>query len=270
MNSFLTVNNNVSLVSINVAPSTYLASFIILIVFLALYLPQLSLRIPRPRFSLPQFLRQDRTAPNNSRPSATLTAAGGEAPPQGRGFYRDHCEYDRLGGNGFELGSQLILQDQSLVLSRPDLVPFQGFSHASASASSSSSAPGTAQTKRDGGRSSSSRHENHHHERDPRSRRPRRLLEGPRTPAQPRVPAPLGRAQRGRDDDGRRGGGGGAAGRVRRQGSPGLGDRFRRWVFAAGVAEARPPVASPPETSGGAGTPPPRRSSWRRTLERAR
>ncbi|KAM4062932.1 hypothetical protein HRG_007745 [Hirsutella rhossiliensis] len=45
--SLLTVNNNVSLVSINVAPSSFLASVVILLVFLALYLPRLSLRIPR-------------------------------------------------------------------------------------------------------------------------------------------------------------------------------------------------------------------------------
>ncbi|PHH86339.1 hypothetical protein CDD83_10385 [Cordyceps sp. RAO-2017] len=45
--SLLTVNNHVSLVSIHVAPSTYLASVVILLVFLALYLPRLALRIPR-------------------------------------------------------------------------------------------------------------------------------------------------------------------------------------------------------------------------------
>ncbi|OAQ78680.1 hypothetical protein VFPBJ_06801 [Purpureocillium lilacinum] len=43
----LAVNNNVSLISIHVAPSSWLASVIIVLVFLALYIPRLSLRIPR-------------------------------------------------------------------------------------------------------------------------------------------------------------------------------------------------------------------------------
>ncbi|KAL3956371.1 hypothetical protein ACCO45_009217 [Purpureocillium lilacinum] len=47
----LAVNNNVSLISIHVAPSSWLASVIIVLVFLALYIPRLSLRIPR--FALP-------------------------------------------------------------------------------------------------------------------------------------------------------------------------------------------------------------------------
>ncbi|POR31467.1 Uncharacterized protein TPAR_08286 [Tolypocladium paradoxum] len=47
MPSLLTVNNNVSLISINVAPSSYLASVVIILVFLGLYVPRLSLRIPR-------------------------------------------------------------------------------------------------------------------------------------------------------------------------------------------------------------------------------
>ncbi|KAG5914611.1 hypothetical protein E4U42_000405, partial [Claviceps africana] len=50
MPSLVTVNNNVSLVSISIAPSTWLATVIVLFVLAALYIP----RLPRPRVpSLP-------------------------------------------------------------------------------------------------------------------------------------------------------------------------------------------------------------------------
>ncbi|TWU77715.1 hypothetical protein ED733_008443 [Metarhizium rileyi] len=52
MPSFVTVNNNVSLISITVAPSTWLATVIVVFVLLALCLPKISFRIPR--FALPR------------------------------------------------------------------------------------------------------------------------------------------------------------------------------------------------------------------------
>lgn len=47
MQSLLTVNNNVSLLSVTISPSTFLASLTLLLVFLALYLPPLRFRSGR-------------------------------------------------------------------------------------------------------------------------------------------------------------------------------------------------------------------------------
>ncbi|CAM1501977.1 Fc.00g039610.m01.CDS01 [Cosmosporella sp. VM-42] len=47
MYSLLTVNNHISLININVATSTFLIGFVIFLVFLAIYISGLSLRIPR-------------------------------------------------------------------------------------------------------------------------------------------------------------------------------------------------------------------------------
>ncbi|ELQ38193.1 hypothetical protein OOU_Y34scaffold00548g9 [Pyricularia oryzae Y34] len=47
MPSFLQVNNNVSLLTVNIAPSTFLASLTLTLVFLSFYLPSLCMRIPR-------------------------------------------------------------------------------------------------------------------------------------------------------------------------------------------------------------------------------
>lgn len=49
--SLVTINNNVSLISINVAPGTWLATVVVFFVLVALYMPQVSFRIPLPRFS---------------------------------------------------------------------------------------------------------------------------------------------------------------------------------------------------------------------------
>ncbi|KAL8327695.1 hypothetical protein RB597_003831 [Gaeumannomyces tritici] len=46
MPSLLTVNNNVSLLTVNIAPSTFLASLILALVFLSFYLPTLAFRLP--------------------------------------------------------------------------------------------------------------------------------------------------------------------------------------------------------------------------------
>ncbi|KAF5026123.1 hypothetical protein F66182_1771 [Fusarium sp. NRRL 66182] len=54
MNSFLTVNNNVSLVSITIAPSTYLITVALLIIFAVIYIPRLlALRFPSLGIPLP-------------------------------------------------------------------------------------------------------------------------------------------------------------------------------------------------------------------------
>src|SRR5690606_38557279 len=106
--------------------------------------------------------------------------------------------------------------DQSLVLARPELVRYNLTREPRQQPTTS---PG-------------------HEQRDPR--RPRRLPPGLRRAPQPAVAAPLDGPQRGGDDRGRRGR------RLRGPppprvggGSPGLGDRFRRWLFAPGVAETR-------------------------------
>lgn len=221
--SLLTVNNNVSLISVNVAPSTYLASFIILIVFLTLYIPRFKI----PSLSLPSFPRFLRSDSAHSRTN--------EKALPGLPFdqYYNHSRYSDY----YNDNSQLILQDQSLVLSSPDIVKYR---HST-------------------GRHSDNHQNNHQsskqqqsrtltiisdHERDPR--RPRRQLTGLRASSQSRVsPLPLNASPK--LDDRRR---------VRRSGSPGLGDRFRKWVFSASVAEDRTSTS--------------RRAKQQRLLERTR
>lgn len=248
MNSFLTVNNNVnlSLISVTIAPSTYIASFIILIVFLALYIPRLSLSPPRwASFAIPPYLRSLSSSLSSSTSSPTnFTDGKGKALPS---LPRD----DRLLDYYYrDQDSGLILQDQSLVLSSPDLVKYDLHRHRS---SQQSRRQQQQQQQRQQGS-----HRSDSHERD--IRRARRLPPGLRNAPQPGLSAALLGSQRSGDDRARRRGraeipssspssppqqqqqqqgslgrGGGGGG----DGSPGIGDRFRRWVFAPGMAETR-------------------------------
>ncbi|KAH0529238.1 hypothetical protein TsFJ059_004008 [Trichoderma semiorbis] len=89
MYSLLTVNQQVSLISVTVTPSTFLAALLVILVFVSFYLPQLP-SFNLPRITLPRFL----TAANNN--DNTL-------PPSPTSPSR-----------------QLVLRDQSLTVYRRD------------------------------------------------------------------------------------------------------------------------------------------------------
>jgi hypothetical protein len=247
MSSLFSVTNNVSLVSINVAPSTYLASFIILVVFLALYIPRLSLAAV-PRLSLP-------AVPKFLRESWAQARSGAERPlpelPIGdygydRDYDYDYGYYEGHRRRGLDQDrNRLILQDQSLVVSRPDLVPAGSYRQQQQQQQQQRR---QRQRNRRQGILAPSSPPSSDHERE--SRRSRRLFGGLRDADGARGPAPLPGAQR-LGPERRRGfeipsastsaapsPRRGREGRVR-EGSPGLGERFYRWVLPAGVAKAR-------------------------------
>ncbi|KAL7907100.1 hypothetical protein GGI35DRAFT_481660 [Trichoderma velutinum] len=93
MYSLLTVNQQVSLISVTVTPSTFLAALLVILVFVSFYLPQLP-SFNLPRITLPRFL-----AAPNSNDDKTLPAL----PPSPTSPSR-----------------QLVLRDQSLTLYRRD------------------------------------------------------------------------------------------------------------------------------------------------------
>ncbi|KAF7545438.1 hypothetical protein G7046_g9563 [Stylonectria norvegica] len=101
MNSLLTVNNNVSLVSITIAPSTFLVTVVLVLVLLAIYIPRLSLGW-FPRLGLSSLFRN--LIPN---PSAPSTAPARLDKPLPDAAFAD---------------SQLVFQDQQLVFAGQDLV----------------------------------------------------------------------------------------------------------------------------------------------------
>lgn len=199
MNSFLTVNNNVSLISITIAPSTYLASFVIFLVLFAIFITRLPFKLPRLAFSIPQFLRQPLSSSLSTWDPAVDKAL--PEPPDTRG------------------GSSLILQDQSLILARPDLIRLRRQRNHYPALHSQPSPPPPERALE--------------YERDHRSSR--RLSEGLRASSQPAVLAPLDGPQRAGDSNRRRRRGV----RPGEQSSPKLGDRFRRWLLTTGVAETR-------------------------------
>lgn len=108
MPSLVTVNNNVSLISINVAPSTWLATVIVLFVLVALCIPRLSLRIPRP--SLPR-LPWLPSFPRISAAATTTTTTTTLGRPRGV-----TCSDKPL--PPYPRGRQLVLRDHSLVVAR--------------------------------------------------------------------------------------------------------------------------------------------------------
>jgi hypothetical protein len=134
--------------------------------------------------------------------------------------------------------SRLILQDQSLVVSRPDLVPAGSYRQQQRQRQRN--------RRQDTLAPSSPRPSDHERE----SRRSRRLFGGLRDANGARGPAPLPGTQR-LGPERRRGfeipsastsaapsSGRGREGRVR-EGSPGFGERFYRWVLPAGMAKTR-------------------------------
>ncbi|KAJ3467388.1 hypothetical protein MRS44_004952 [Fusarium solani] len=107
MTPFLTVNNNVSLVSITIAPSTYFITVFLLLICAVIYIPRLvAFRFPNLGIPLPSLssLVQPLFA---EPPSNTLQTVGGEKPLPEPPFAR----------------SQLVLEDQQqLVISGQDIV----------------------------------------------------------------------------------------------------------------------------------------------------
>ncbi|KAI8682784.1 hypothetical protein NCS56_00401700 [Fusarium sp. Ph1] len=107
MTPFLTVNNNVSLVSITIAPSTYFITVFLLLICAIIYIPRLvAFRFPNLGIPLPSLssLVQPLFA---EPPSNTLQTVGGEKPLPEPPFAR----------------SQLVLEDQQqLVISGQDIV----------------------------------------------------------------------------------------------------------------------------------------------------
>jgi hypothetical protein len=233
MNSFLTVNNNVSLISITVTPSTFLAAFLILVVFLAIYLSQLSLSLPR--FNLPlswPFRSWTRTAQPLS-PSELVSSSP---------HRYDHKPLPDAPSRDARL---ILRRDQSLLVARKDVARLKSRSSSYWRRNSSKRDRITAESDQDSDdciySPTSSNDENVRTQR-----RHRRLLDGLRTPTKSlsqrdtsRVPTSPSRQQRITGDERGSPGSPGARGGRPRAGSPGLGLRFRRWVFASSVAETR-------------------------------
>ncbi|KAH7175864.1 hypothetical protein EDB81DRAFT_635362 [Dactylonectria macrodidyma] len=108
MTSFLTVNNNVSLISISIAPSTFLVSVVLFFVFAALYIPRLcSLGIPR--FGLPLPSLSTLARPFTSRGSPERAGHLDKALPE------PPLKTSQL---VFEDQQQLVIAGQDIVLAR--------------------------------------------------------------------------------------------------------------------------------------------------------
>lgn len=196
MYSLLTVNNHVSLININVAPSTFLITIIILCTFTTIYLFGSSF-LTIPRLGISTLSRAVSPLWKNINLAPTPTEKPLPALPFGN-------------------NSQLVLEDQQLVIAgkdivlardrhRQDFADIRGICY-------------TQETTQD---TQQAIVQHRHHERSPRS--PRRLTAGLRTPRKSN-PSPLSSPQRSRDDGGR----------------PGrLGDRFRRWVLTSSMEKTR-------------------------------
>ncbi|KAF5975259.1 hypothetical protein FBULB1_7504 [Fusarium bulbicola] len=110
MTSFFTVNNNVSLVSITIAPSTYLITVALLLLFAIIYVPRLlacrfpNLGIPLP--SLASILRPILGDPTDSQRQPTKPEKALPEPP-----YTDT-------GLVFEDQQQLVISGQDIVLAQ--------------------------------------------------------------------------------------------------------------------------------------------------------
>ncbi|KAH6956808.1 hypothetical protein DER45DRAFT_645384 [Fusarium avenaceum] len=110
MSSFFTVNNNVSLVSITIAPSTYLITVALLVVFALIYVPRLlafrfpNLGIPLP--SLASILRPILGDPTDSRHHQLRTDKALPGTPFG------------ATGLVFEDQQQLVISGQDIVLAQ--------------------------------------------------------------------------------------------------------------------------------------------------------
>lgn len=203
MYSLLTVNNNLSLVSITVDPTTFLLSVVIFFIFVGIYFSGFSSTAPR--IAAASVLRSASSlwrSASGAAAAAVVPSKAVEKPLQELPFR----------------SSQLVLEDQHLVIAGQDLVLARNrhrrdfeedFDNLPRRRSVPLLPPPASPT-------TPSRHE-----RSPRS--PRRLAAGLRTPVKSNSSPALGSPQRGRND-----------GRPR-----GFGTRFRRWVLASSMAETR-------------------------------
>ncbi|KAK7402391.1 hypothetical protein QQX98_011856 [Neonectria punicea] len=245
MNSFLTVNNNVSLISISIAPSTFLVSVVLFFVFLALYIPRLySLGLPR--FGLPSlsWLARPFTSSTADNPPAGYDKALPEPPFRSSQLVLEDQQQLVIAGQDIVLARRRHQQRQQLqfqlqqqrqredeeeverqlqVLAQQELQQQQRRRRTTRGSlldyhrgSPSPSPRKSARDSREPPRTPDKKHQNQiqletqHDGGSPR--RPRRLTAGLRTPSKP-VATTLSPSQRGGDDRG---------------GSRGLGNRFRR------------------------------------------
>lgn len=218
MSSFFTVNNNVSLVSITIAPSTYLITVALLVVFALIYVPRLlafrfpNLGIPLP--SLASILRPILGDPTDSRHHQLRTDKALPGTPFGAtGLVFEDQQQLVISGQDIVLAQrrhylqQQELAQQHLLLEKQKQIQLQELEQ---------------RHRRESRRSSS--HTKHSHDNGS-PRQPRRLTTGLRSPTKS-LPAPptssLSSPQRSSSD---------------RRGSRGIGDRFRG-IFTPSVAKA--------------------------------
>ncbi|KAH7157798.1 hypothetical protein B0J13DRAFT_581816 [Dactylonectria estremocensis] len=240
MTSFLTVNNNVSLISISIAPSTFLVSVVLFFVFAAFYLPRLcSLGIPRFGLPLPSLSTLARPFTSRGSPErpGLLDKALPEPPLKRSQLVFEDQQQLVIAGQDIVLARRRHYQRQQQLLRQQEeeeeeeeerqlrLLAHQEQvkrrHHRSAreeglleySRPSPSPSP-RKPSARDSPRTPDSKKQRRSQDDDERSpRRPRRLATGLRTPGKPAA-APLGAAPERGGHDGR--------------GPRGLGTRFRR------------------------------------------
>lgn len=223
MTPFLTVNNNVSLVSITIAPSTYFITVFLLLICAVVYIPRLvAFRFPNLGIPLPSLssLVQPLFAES---PSNILQTARGEKPLPEPPFARSQLVLEDqqqlvisgqdivLARRRHQLQQQLQLQlqqEQKLLLEKQHQRQIQDIEHHRRRESR--------RPRDDDGSPKRSSH-------DGSPRKSRRITTGLRSPSKHNVAPPLSPPQRGGDG----------------RGSRGLGGRVRRWILTSSVAEAR-------------------------------
>lgn len=232
MYSLLTVNNQISLINVNVGSSTFLVAITIILSFLGLYISGPSAALAIPRVAATTVARTISPVWNSVK---ALPAPESDKP---------------LPEVPFRNG-QLVLEDQQLVLAGRDIVlsrnriqrhrrplsytpprqqlpKFQEIKQEIKQdvldiRDIRDTLPEHRQIEYSPQRQQFPKSPRHGDERTPPPS-PRRLLTGLRTPRKSDAPSPLSSPQRSRHDGGR---------------PRGLGNRFRRWVLASSVAETR-------------------------------
>ncbi|CCT70144.1 uncharacterized protein FFB20_09678 [Fusarium fujikuroi] len=212
MTSFFTVNNNVSLVSITIAPSTYLITVALLLLFAIIYIPRLlacrfpNLGIPLP--SLASILRPILGDPTDSqRHPAKPEKALPEPPYAATGLVFEDQQQLVISGQDIVLAQrrhylqqQQLAQQQRLLLEKQKQLEFQEVEYRRRRDSHQDSSPSKRST--DNGS----------------PRRSRRQLTGLRSPTKSITATTLSSSQRSSND---------------RRGSRGVGDRFRDGFWRA-------------------------------------
>ncbi|KAG5780377.1 hypothetical protein H9Q73_005951 [Fusarium xylarioides] len=203
MTSFFTVNNNVSLVSITIAPSTYLITVALLLLFAIIYVPRLvacrfpNLGIPLP--SLASILRPILGDPTDSQRQPTKPEKALPEPPYAAtGLVFEDQQQLVISGQDIVLAQrrhylqqQQLAQQQRLLLEKQKQLEFQEVEY---------------RRRRDSYQDSSP------------SKRSRRQLTGLRSPTKSITAPSLSSPQRSSND---------------RRGSRGVGDRFRDGFWRA-------------------------------------